>query len=104
MVSNDGSGSCSICGRDDCASNQSYAEWVADKEKYLRACGFAISQMMERGSSAVVFGIHSDHPVQVRYEDVLEWINKQLDVIGYSKDGNKSVDKNKEKETICIFN
>ena len=54
---------------------------TTDKEKYLRACGFAITQMMERGSSAVVFGIHSDHPVQVRYKDVLEWINKQLDVI-----------------------
>ena len=61
-----------------------------DKGKYLRACGFAISQMIERGSSAVVFSIHSDHPVQVRYEDVLEWIDKQLDVIGYSKDGNVS--------------
>ena len=55
---------------------------TTDKEKYLRVCGFAISRMMETGSSALVFGVHSDNPVQVRYEDVLEWINKQLDVIG----------------------
>lgn len=52
---------------------------MTDREKYLRACGFAITQMMGNGSSAVVFGVHSDNPAEVKYEDVLEWIDKQLD-------------------------
>lgn len=40
---------------------------MTDKEKYLRVCGFAISQMIERGSAAVVLDVHSDNPTTIRY-------------------------------------
>ena len=38
MVSNDGRESCSIWGRDDCVSNQSYAEWVAELNELIKPC------------------------------------------------------------------
>lgn len=50
---------------------------MTDREKYIVACNFAISQLTSKGSCSVVLDVHSDNPTVVRWKDVLEWLDKE---------------------------
>lgn len=53
---------------------------MTNKEAYLKACGFAVTQMIKKGSSSIALGLHSEkHPVTiVEWKDVLGWIDKEI--------------------------
>lgn len=53
---------------------------MTDKQKYLRACRFAITKMKEKGSVSITLDIHSDNPTLVKLNDVLNWIEKEYEV------------------------
>ena len=50
---------------------------MTERQKCLRACSFAVIEMIERGSSSLVMDIHSGNPTSVKWNDVLEWIEKE---------------------------
>lgn len=50
---------------------------MTNREKYILACNFAVMQLTTKGSCSVVLDIHSDHPTEVKWTDVLEWLDKE---------------------------
>ena len=50
---------------------------MTERQKCLRACSFAVIEMIERGSSSLVMGVHSGNPSTVAWSDVLAWIEKE---------------------------
>ena len=50
---------------------------MTEKQKCLRACSFAVIEMIGRGSSSLVIDVHSGNPSTIEWKDVLEWIEKE---------------------------
>ena len=49
---------------------------MTDKQKYILACKFAISKLTDKGSSAVMLGIHKDRMI-VDWKDVIDWLDDE---------------------------
>ena len=52
---------------------------MTDKQKYLRACEYAINEMIGRGSYSLAINIHSNQPTMVKWKDALEWVEKEYE-------------------------
>ena len=52
---------------------------MTDREKYIRACMYAIHQLTYRGSNGYVL-IDDGNWIDVPWKDVLEWLDKEYQV------------------------
>ena len=54
---------------------------MTDKQKYLSACRFAIHQLMKKGSIAALLNCQDNEPIEIRWKDTLDWIDKEYEIL-----------------------